>query len=325
MTGRARRRLAGVLVVGLLAVGCISTPYEYSRDVDGELTLRLRPGESQIERGRPNAFLDGVGHYLISLPSKILLLHWNVNDHHISPETEAALRVYLEENDLHSVKVRLNQYAPGDEWRRLAANRDVGAFWRWTLGLLSNTFYTILPGRFFAGLLGGDSYNPYTNTISLYSDSIPIALHEAGHAKDFAERSNRHWRGAYAAMRILPLAPLWQEGVATSDALSFLYEKDDTAGRKSAYRILYPAYGTYVGSVGGDYGRYLPLGPGWVGFAIAYGPVVVGHVVGQSVAPFVKDRSDIEKPPDWPPGPEPPSPLPMPTQLPPLVEPPRSD
>lgn len=300
---RPSRSLAAAALAGLLvaSVGCVSTPYEYSRDVEGKLTLPLRPGEEQIVRGVPNAFLDGIGHYLISLPSKILLLHWNVNDHDISPETEAALRVYLHENGLCNVKVRLNQYAPGGEWRRLANNRDVGAFWRWSFGLISTSLYTILPGRFFAGLLGGDNYNPYTNTINLYSDSVPIALHEGGHAKDFAEKSNRHWRGGYAALRILPLVPLWQEGVATSDALSFLYAKDDTPERKSAYRILYPAYGTYVGSFGGEYGQYLPLGPSWLGFVIAYGPVVVGHIVGQSIAPFVHDRDDLAVRPDWPP------------------------
>jgi hypothetical protein len=104
-------------------------------------------------------------------------------------------------------------------------------------------------------------------------------------------------------MRILPLVPLWQEGVATSDAISYLYAKDDVAMRKSAYRTLYPAYGTYVGSVGGDYLRYLPLGPGWVGYAIAYGPVVVGHLVGQTRALFVEPRDDLSRPPDWPPAP----------------------
>jgi hypothetical protein len=303
-----RETLAAVLLLALLCSACVSTPYEYSHDVDGELTLKLRDGEAQIERGVPNAFLDGIGHYVISLPSKILLLRWNVNDHDISPETEAALRVYLHENGLYNVKVRLNQYAPGGEWRRLANNKDVGAFWRWTFGLISTSLYTILPGRFFAGLLGGDNYNPFTNTVNLYSDSIPIALHEGGHAKDFALKSNRHWRGGYAALRILPLVPLWQEAVATNDALSFLYAKDDTVERKSAYRTLYPAYGTYVGGFGGQYGQYLPLGPSWVGFVIAYGPVVVGHVVGQSIAPFVHDRDDLSEPVDWPPPLEPPPP-----------------
>ena len=295
------RVVASLLLAAVLGLGCVSEPYEYSRDVDGELTLGLRPGEEQIERGRPNAFLDGIGHYLISLPSKILLLHWNVNNHRISPETEAALRVYLEENDLASVKVRLNQYAPGGEWRRLANNRDVGAFWRWSFGAIATTFYTILPGRFFAGFLGGDNYNPYTNSIHIYSDNLPVVLHEAGHAKDFASKSNRHWRGGYAALRILPLVPLWQEAVASNDAISYLYEKDDVPGRKSAYRTLYPAYGTYVGSVGDPYLRYVPLGPGWVGLVIAYGPVVVGHVVGQTRALFVSPRDDLAVRPEWPP------------------------
>jgi len=302
---RRVRGLAAVALLGLLSTACVSAPYEYSRDVDGELTLQLRDGESQIERGVPNAFLDGIGHYVISLPSKILLLRWNVNNHDISPETEAALRAYLHANGLYNVKVRLNQYAPGGEWRRLANNKDVGAFWRWSFGLISTSLYTILPGRFFAGLLGGDNYNPYTNTVNLYSDSIPIALHEGGHAKDFALKSNRHWRGGYGALRILPLVPLWQEAVASNDAMSFLYEKDDTVQRRSAYRTLYPAYGTYVGSIGGQYGRFLPLGPSWLGFVIAYGPVVVGHIVGQSIAPFVADRDDLSEPVDWPPPLEP--------------------
>ena len=283
-----------LVTVGIVGSGCVSTPYEFGDDLDGELTLELRPGEEQIERGQPNVFLDGIGHYLISLPSKIILLSWRVNNHDISRDTEAAISAYLAANDMHSVKVRLNQYAPGDEWRRLAANRDMAAFYRWSLGLISTAIYTILPGRFFAGLLGGDNYNPFTNTVNLYSDSIPIALHEAGHAKDFALKSNRHWRGAYSAIRLLPLVPLWQEAVASNEAMSYLYEIDDTSERKAAYRSLYPAYGTYVGGVGGQTLQFVSVGPVWAVFAIIYGPVALGHVIGQSIAPFVGDRDDAE-------------------------------
>jgi len=278
--------------------GCVSTPYVFTEEPDTDLTLRLAEDEAQMERGRPNAFLDGIGHYLISLPSKILLLSWRVNNHDISPGTEQALQLYLDRNDLRNVKVRLNEYAPGGEWSRLARNREMPAGWRWTLGLLSNVFYTILPGRFFAGLLGGDSYNPFTNTIHLYSDSVPIALHEAGHAKDFARKRNRQWKGGYAALRLLPLVPLWQEAVASNDAVSYLYEEREDRERKSAYRVLYPAYGTYVGNVGGTYTQYLPLGPGWVWLAIAYGPVAVGHVVGQTRALFVRVRPEEGAPGD---------------------------
>lgn len=309
---RARRTIALVLAVCLVAAqACVSTPYEFGRDLQSDLTLPLRPGEQQIERGRPNAFLDGIGHYLISLPSKILLLNWRLDNHDISEVTEADLQRYLESNDLDSVKVRLNQYAPGGEWSRLARNREMPAGWRWTLGLVSLVFYTILPGRFFAGLFGGDSYNPYTNTISLYSDSVPVALHEAGHAKDFAEKRNRHWKGGYAAIRLIPGVALWQEAVASNDAVSYLYETRDDAQRKSAYRTLYPAYGTYVGATAWSYGQFFPTGPPWVQYAILFGPVAVGHVVGQTRALFVEEREpEATAPTDRPPqdaGPEDPA------------------
>ena len=56
---------------------------------------------------------------------------------------------------------------------------------------IANMFYTAFPERIFAAfpfIGGGDHYNPYTNTINIYSDHRAIVLHEGGHAKDFARR-----------------------------------------------------------------------------------------------------------------------------------------
>src|SRR5262249_30912111 len=139
--------------------------------------------------GKPNAWLDGFGHYFFSLPTKLLLLDWKAENHDIPAEVEQSMEQYLRANGLHNVKVRLNQYGPGDEWRRLFKNREMPAGWRYTLGLLAVSFYTIFPERLFAGfpfIGGGDHYNPFTNTLSIYSGSRPIVLHEGGHAKDFA-------------------------------------------------------------------------------------------------------------------------------------------
>jgi hypothetical protein len=171
-----------------------------------------------------------------------------------------------------NVKVRVNQYAPGREWRRLFRNRGVHPVWRYTLGILTCVQYTILPGRVF----GGDHYNPYTNTISLYSDLKPIALHEAAHAKDFA-RKKRVWRGWYAAVRILPLVPLWQEAVASTDAISYDRESGQAEDEKEDYRVLYPAYGTYIS---GEVLQWIPVET-WVSYAATYTAALVGHVVGR--------------------------------------------
>ena len=146
--------------------------------------------------------------------------------------------------------MRLNEYAPFGEWHRLVNNEGVGAGWRYSLGFLSWLFYTLLPGRIF----GGDAYNPYTNTIYLYSDVPAVALHEGGHAKDIAVRN---WKGSRAALYIVPFAPLFMEAVATNDALGYSLDTDPKL-LESGYKMLYPAYGTYVGSegLGAVPGRY---------------------------------------------------------------------
>lgn len=294
--GRKRAGLALLTSMALLA-GCASTPYVLEPGAESDLTLKLRREEPQVERGRPNAWLDGFGHYFFSLPSKLVLLDWKVDNHDVSPDVEQALRDYLWANVLCNTKVRLNQYAPGAEWKRLFRNREMPGAWRYTLGVLSVSFYTIFPERLFAGfpfIGGGDAYNPYTNTIHIYSDRRPIAIHEGGHVKDFAGVENRHWKGLYAGARSIPLAgllvALYQEAVASNDALSWDLATADSRASKRAYRTLYPAYGTYLGGAAQSGASFFT--GGWILYAVQYGIVVVGHVAGQTRALFVRDRSE---------------------------------
>ena len=49
-------------------------------------------------------------------------------------------------------------------WRRLVANKSVGWGWRYTLGTTLWLGETVFPGR----LIGGDHYNPFTNTVNRY-------------------------------------------------------------------------------------------------------------------------------------------------------------
>jgi hypothetical protein len=216
-----------------------------------------------------------LGHYLFSLPEKLILWNWRMGNHEISEETEAALKAYLARNNLREVKVRLNEYAPLGEFKRLTSNDNVGAGWRYTLGLLSWIFYTILPGR----ILGGDAYNPFTNSIYLYSDLAAVALHEGGHAKDFA---GRKWKGSRAALRLLPITPLFDEARASNDALGYSLDTDPRL-LESGYKLLYPAYGTYVGSEA--LGGFPVVGP----LAGAVG-AIPGHILGRIKASRVRER-----------------------------------
>jgi len=206
--------------------------------------FKSAPADPQIIRGRENLILDGMGHYVFSMPAKLSLWNWSVGRHEVSVENEEVIRQYLAVNGLTTVEIRLNTYAPHKEFSRLKGNKDVHPGYKYTIGTLSVLFYTFLPDRLFAGLIGGDHYNPYTNTVHIYSDHSAILIHEAGHAKDFGRRS---MRGTYAFARMLPYVDLQQEMDASTDAIDYFYCRKDETNELNAYPILMPAYATYLG------------------------------------------------------------------------------
>lgn len=248
------------------------------RNVAPELVAATK--ESQIERGKPRPVIDGVG-WFFGIPGKIVLWDRRVENHSISGGTELAISEYLDDNQLDHVKVRLNQYAPLDDFRRLRKNKTVGWPYRYTIGALSVAVETVFPGRLF----GGDHYNPFTATVHLYSDVPAIALHEGGHAKDLTRRK---FPGTYAVVAGLPVVDLWPEALATGDVLAYAEKQPDRELEQEAYRILYPAYGTYVGGAAGE------LAGMTIGLPVYAGAVVAGHAVGRKQARTVADQDAQE-------------------------------
>lgn len=269
-------RVLSCAALCVIANGCVSAPYRYGSSIAYYKSEPLaNVTKTQIERGQPRPFVDGVG-WVVGIPSKIVLWNRHIDNHNISPETEEAIAAYLASNDLTTVKVRLNQYAPGDEWQRLVANDAVGWGWRYTLGATLWLGETVFPGR----VIGGDHYNPFTNTISIFSDVPAVAIHEGGHAKDFARR---YYKGTYAAGYLLPVTPLWYEAVATNDALSYLRAEGTLEDEQAADRVLYPAYGTYLGD---SLSTVVPA----VGTPLYVAGVLGGHLVGQIQARRISDQ-----------------------------------
>jgi hypothetical protein len=264
-----RAQILFLLLFGTINhVGCVSHPLA-PRSIPiaaTQLAPQVIDEGPQIQRGQPRPIIDGLG-WVVGIPSKLILWDRRVDNHRIGFETENALAEYIEENQLDGVRVRLNQYRPGEDWLRLVRNKSVGPGWRYTLGTLSVLGETVFPGRIF----GGDHYNPFTNTIHVYSDIPAIALHEGGHAKDFARRE---WKGTYGAAYLLPVVPLYHEAVATSDVMAYLEQRGNTTARAEAARILYPAYGTYAGSSAGNLFANYSSPLYWAGLA-------GGHVAGR--------------------------------------------
>lgn len=264
----------------LLVVGCTHVPYQYGIERAALDKGQYPELSQQFYQGAPSKVLDAADWYWPnSLLAKLLLWDRDVDSHQITEPTLDVLKRYIDDNQLTEVQVLVNTYKPGNQWRRLFNNHTVGAGWRYTLGVLSVSFYTILPGRFF----GGDAYNPFTNTIYLYSDDPSIALHEAGHAKDFARRE---YKGSHAALYSLPFAALYYEAKASTEALSYLQQQQKIAEKAEAYELLYPAYATYVsGNLlrFSDYAAYSAIG------------VIPGHIAGQIAAHSARKKARLNK------------------------------
>ncbi len=194
-----------------------------------------------IETGKRAPVIDGVG-WVLGIPRKILLWDRRADNHEVSASTVDEVAQYIDDRQLHDVKVRINQYDPGGEWRRLAANKRVGAGWRYTFGAFSTLGYTLLPGRLF----GQDRYNPYTNTLSVYSDAPALALAEAAYAKDVHGRS---LPGTYATAQGLPLVAMWHETLATGEVLDYVAIHGSNDEQAQVKRQLYARYGMELGGV----------------------------------------------------------------------------
>jgi len=267
------------IVSGVLG-GCATLPYQLGTGRIDQDSPRSPVMKQQIYVGRPHGFIDASDWiWPGSLLAKLLLWDKDVDSHEVSQETIEAVMKYIEKNDLRNVQILINQYSPGIQWKRLFTNRTVGAGWRYTLGILSTIKYIILPGRFF----GGDHYNPYTNTVSIYSNDPAIALHEVAHAKDFGRRN---YKGSHAFLYALPFASLYYEAAATGDVLDYLHEEREWRAQKDAYEILVPAYASYIsGNISGLY--FDPLS------VTVLSAVFMGHMAGQA-ASVTTDAPDAE-------------------------------
>jgi hypothetical protein len=208
--------------------------------------------DPQFEHGQPRKVVDAVG-WVFGIPKKVILWDRRAVNHHVSTETEQSLAQYLDANGLVSTKVRINEYDPVGEWRRLRANKEVGAGWRYSVGAFDTLVYTLLPGRLF----GGDRYNPYTDSVYIYSDIPCLAQEQASYAKLVHAHT---YTGTYAALSSLPVVQLWPEKKSKDDVLDYTLTYGTAAQQNEATRVLYAEYGAEVGGQASLFlGSNLPL------------------------------------------------------------------
>ncbi|EQA46231.1 hypothetical protein LEP1GSC050_2101 [Leptospira broomii serovar Hurstbridge str. 5399] len=269
---RGTTYLSLLLFSALLQFGCLYSAekrYTIGQPYDPNEEYYFSEDNPQFEEGVPNSFLDGLGN-ILGVLSKIVIGDKRMSNHRISEETKNFLKEYIKDNNLSDVKVRFNQYSPGGDFMRLWRSKNVNPLLKWTFGLLTWVLELAFPERIFANcgipyVCGGDHYNPYTNTIHIYSDLPAAAVHEGGHAKDF---SLRKYRSIYTFSYMIPiLGTFYPEARASDDAIRYFRYRCDLATQMHAFHVLYPAYGSYIG------GQFIGL----VG-------VIPGYIVGSRSA-----------------------------------------
>jgi len=269
----------------LLAVLALAGSATSLRGQDAPAEYLPEPGEdvptvsSQFEHGQPRKVVDAAG-WVFGIPKKLILWDRRAVNHHVSLETEQHLAEYLEANGLTATKVRINEYDPIGEWQRLRANKEVGAGWRYTVGAFGTVLYTVFPGRVF----GSDKYNPYTDSIYIYSDIPCLAQEQAGQAVLVHARPHP---GTYAALTSLPVVRLWPAKQRKNEVLDYTLAYGTAAQQEEATRIFYSEFGAEVGGQASIFlGSNLPLTLAGAG---------VGHVAAR-----YKEMTEPE-----PPAPEP--------------------
>lgn len=212
---------------------------------DPELEEKLN--QIMLTRGRQNKVtrvIDGARDFFFSLPGKLLL--WNRSFGSADPlhkDAETAVKLALLEGDSLDTHISINEYNPKLIWSRTFKNDKASFLAKITLGTLAAIIYTVIPRR----LVAGDAYFPIADTVVLYSDNMDIALHEAGHAIDFAEKHKVGiGPGIYNLGAIVFPIRLYQEAVATGKAFEFTAEHGASEDLRSSYALLFPAFGTYL-------------------------------------------------------------------------------
>lgn len=143
---------------------------------------------------------------------------------------------YLILNDLEDINIDVREYSPAEQWRRLRENDSIHPFWKYTTGTLRHAEYCLMPGRVFRR----DSYNVFTNTLSLNSTEPEQALYVSATAKYLRSKARP---GLFSTACHLPFVPLYRDYYVANDVLSYARFRDDWQTEQLLYPQIYGSFG----------------------------------------------------------------------------------
>ncbi len=282
-----------ILLCGLLAmhVGCASNNYRYGR-LNESLGPISSPAIAVQQDLQPHPKMDRIQNSFDRSINRIRVWWGRPIP---TPEQVQANRaqamgtacVYLQQQGLDDVYVETQTYQPGQQWQRLKENQRIHPVWKYTGGSLSVLSSTIFPPRLFRR----DSYNPFTNTLSLNSQNSASSLSAAA---DVRLSVAARYPGVRAMAGWVPIVPVKQSIDNANEILSFTQAEGDFQFQRQLYPFAYRLVGRRIVLEAIPFtlgGQSLPFyatpALGVAGGAIGAG---VGNVVAdQWVGPAVSD------------------------------------
>jgi len=197
--------------------GCIQKNYRFGI-ANQDLVFKLPRTPNLITTGGNHPRIDSIER-TFQYPGKVFRAWFPASTPEENPESLRLLAVqtatdYLDDNGLMGVNVDVREYNPREQWSRLKSNTRIAPFWKYTGGTLYHVGYCILPGRAF----GMDSYNGFTDTLSINSTSPASSILHAGYVKKLYDQ---RYPGTYIAANWLPIVPLFRDSSVSSDVLTY--------------------------------------------------------------------------------------------------------
>ncbi len=261
-----------------------------NKRLSGDTQLRESVQSLQVTRGKEYLVVEGIRN-IFAIPAKLVLWNARVGLGALHENSLTALKVALVDGGATSTHISINEYNPILIWQRTFSNDKTSMLTKVTLGTIVALHYTFFPNKL---LYISDHYNQFADSICLYSDSLEIALHEAGHAIDVTEKSEKNiGPGLYTLASFFPPVHLYQEVVATRKALRFISDHESRRCLRGAFALLFPAFATHLA---GQIINSIDLANSWgilteptsprMRFYIFFWLVVVAHIVGRAVGNF---------------------------------------
>lgn len=294
-TVRSAYHLTAITIALMLFGGCASSSYRlgsgtrlfHARENDKSPQLPSN-AEMQVTIGGHHPRLDKI-EKVVHFPARKFKQWFGKQEVGIASEDDlreqaiAMSQEYLALNQLHDVKIDVSEYNPAEQWRRLNENKSIHPFWKYTTGTLQHAEYCLIPGR----VMNRDSYNIFTNTLSINSVQPEQALYASATAKYLRSKSKP---GVFSTACHLPFVPLYRDYHVANDVLSYARYREDWRTEKLLYPQIY-------GSFGGDLvSQATSLVPSFAYFPFYVKPVLTigGRMGGTATGAVVLKQREKE-------------------------------